>query len=73
MDSAGREVARGETPFSLAAGQKVELEQRLRVESPRLWSVEAPTLYALHSMVTGGRARRRRGHHDVRNPQHRLR
>ena len=30
LDSAGREVARAESPFSLAAGQKLELEQRLR-------------------------------------------
>ena len=54
MDSAGREVAREETPFSLAGGQQVQLEQLLRVESPRLWSVEAPTLYTLHSTVRDG-------------------
>lgn len=53
-DSAGHEVARGEIPFSLAPGQKVELEQQLRVESPQLWSVETPTLYALHSIVRDG-------------------
>ena len=41
-DSAGQEIARTETPFSLAPGQKVELEQRLQVTSPRLWSVETP-------------------------------
>jgi beta-galactosidase len=51
VDSAGREVARTETPFSLAAGQAVELEQRLRVGTPRLWSLESPALYALHSVV----------------------
>jgi len=53
-DSAGREVARRETPFALAAGQKVELEQQLPVESPQLWSVESPTLYALHSTIREG-------------------
>ena len=53
-DSAGRAVARGETPFSLAAGQKVELEQQLSVQSPRLWSVETPALYSLHSTVKDG-------------------
>jgi beta-galactosidase len=55
VDSVGREVARTETRFSLAAGQNIELEQQLQVESPRLWSVEAPALYALHSVVTDGR------------------
>ncbi|MEP7228457.1 MAG: sugar-binding domain-containing protein, partial [Gemmatimonadales bacterium] len=54
VDSAGREVARGETPFSLAAGQKVELEQQLLVEAPRLWSVEAPHRYTLRSEVRDG-------------------
>jgi beta-galactosidase len=54
MDSAGRVVAQGETPFSLAAGQNIELEQHLRVESPQLWSVETPTVYALHSLVREG-------------------
>jgi beta-galactosidase len=54
-DSAGREVGREETPYSLGPAQKVELKQQLRVESPQLWSVDTPTLYALHSTVrTGG-------------------
>jgi beta-galactosidase len=57
LDSAGREVARIETPFSLPAGKQVELEQRLQVERPRLWSVDTPYLYALRSEVlAGGRA-----------------
>jgi beta-galactosidase len=54
VDSAGREVARTETPFSVAAGQEVELEQQLQVESPRLWSPEAPSLYTLHSVIRDG-------------------
>ena len=54
LDGAGREAARTETPFSLAAGEKIELEQRLPVASPRLWSVEAPHLYALRSEVLDG-------------------
>ena len=53
-DSAGREVTRKETSFSLATGQKVELEQRLRLESPTMWSVESPKLYRLHSTVRDG-------------------
>jgi beta-galactosidase len=50
-DGAGHEIARRETPFSLAAGGRIELRQRLRVESPRLWSVETPALYTLHSTI----------------------
>ena len=55
LDSAGREVARTETPLSAAAGQTVELEQHLQVESPRLWSVETPNLYTLRQEVLDGR------------------
>jgi beta-galactosidase len=54
LDSAGREIARSETAFSLAAGQNLELEQRMQITSPRLWSVEAPHLYALRSEVLDG-------------------
>lgn len=54
QDSAGREVVRVETPFSLGAGEKTELEQRLQVRSPRLWSVETPYLYSLRSEVVDG-------------------
>ena len=54
LDTSGREVARWETPFSLAAGQQTELEQRLQVTAPRLWSVEAPNLYTLRSEVLEG-------------------
>lgn len=56
LDRAGREVARAETPFAASAHQPVELEQRLRVESPRLWSPEAPELYVLRTeVIDGGR------------------
>jgi beta-galactosidase len=54
IDSAGRELARTESPFSLAAGEKVELEQQLQIASPRLWSVETPILYRLRSEVRDG-------------------
>jgi len=54
LDSAGREVARTETPFSLAAGQRLEVEQRMPVRTPRLWSVETPSLYTLRSEVLDG-------------------
>jgi beta-galactosidase len=51
LDSAGREIARAETFFALAAGQQTAIEQRLEILSPRLWSVTAPNLYALRSEV----------------------
>ena len=53
-DGTGREVAREETPFSLTAGEKADLTQRLRVASPRLWSLESPSLYRLHSTIHEG-------------------
>jgi len=54
LDGAGREVARAETTLALAARQRVEVEQRLRFATPRLWSVETPHLYALRSEVLEG-------------------
>jgi len=54
LDAAGREVARAETTIALAAGAKFEVEQRLRVATPRLWAVESPNLYTLRSEVLEG-------------------
>jgi beta-galactosidase len=54
LDGAGREVARAETTVALAAGGQLEVEQRLRVATPRLWSVVTPSLYALRSEVLDG-------------------
>lgn len=51
----GRTIAQADMPFSLAAGAQVEFEQRLRVMAPRLWSIEAPTLYTLQSHILEGR------------------
>jgi beta-galactosidase len=57
LDNAGRAVARSDTPFSLPAGQEVELEQQLQVARPRLWSVDTPYLYAVRSEVLDGARR----------------
>ncbi len=54
LDGGGREVARTESAFSLLPGAEVELGQELPVDSPRLWSVEAPSLYSLRSEVLDG-------------------
>ncbi len=51
LDSAGQEIARAEMAFSVPAGQKMEIEQRMEIPSPRLWSVTAPNLYALRSEI----------------------
>lgn len=54
VDSGGREVARTDATFSLAAKANVEIEHRVQVQAPRLWSVETPTLYTLRSEVLEG-------------------
>ena len=47
----GSELARAETTLVLHAGEKAEVEQQLRVASPRLWSPESPVLYSVRSEV----------------------
>ncbi len=54
LDAGGRELARTDATFSLAAGKNVEIEQRLQVRAPRFWSLETPALYALRSEVLDG-------------------
>jgi beta-galactosidase len=55
LDGEGREVARAEALFTIAEGKTVDLEHRLLVNAPRLWSVESPTLYTVRSEVLDGR------------------
>jgi beta-galactosidase len=54
LDGANDEVARMDTAFSLAAGQRLDLEQRMHLAAPRLWSVETPYLYSLRTEVLDG-------------------
>ena len=54
LDASGDEVASAVSPFSLAAGEALELEQRLEVAGPDLWSVEEPFLYTLRTEVLAG-------------------
>jgi beta-galactosidase len=57
VDSAGGEVGRSETAFSLAAGETHEVEQRVSVTRPHLWSPTSPTLYSVRqSVIADGRA-----------------
>ena len=54
LDADGRQVALTDATFSLAAGANTEVEHRLQVKAPRLWSLESPTLYSLRSEVLDG-------------------
>ena len=54
VDAAGREVARIDTAFDVAAGGQVELQQQLPIALPQLWSVESPSLYTLRTRVLEG-------------------
>ncbi len=50
------ELARAETPFSIAGGDAIEVEQRLSVADPALWSPASPALYALRTTVVDAAA-----------------
>ena len=54
VDPSGNEVGRVETAFAADPGQRVDLEQRVDVATPQLWSVETPRLYALRSEIIEG-------------------
>ncbi|HXI34661.1 MAG TPA: glycoside hydrolase family 2 TIM barrel-domain containing protein, partial [Gemmatimonadales bacterium] len=51
LDPEGRQVALTDATFSLATGANTEIEHRLQVKAPRLWSVQTPTLYTVRSEV----------------------
>jgi beta-galactosidase len=51
LDGSGKEIAQAETPYIVNAGEKTEVEQRMPVASPHLWSVETPHLYSLRTEV----------------------
>ncbi|MBL8979741.1 MAG: beta galactosidase jelly roll domain-containing protein, partial [Gemmatimonadetes bacterium] len=57
FDSGGGRLTSAETPFSIGPGEKLEVEQRLGLTAPSLWSVETPYLYTLRSEITDGTAR----------------
>ncbi|HYM95072.1 MAG TPA: glycoside hydrolase family 2 TIM barrel-domain containing protein, partial [Chitinophagaceae bacterium] len=47
----GNEVARAESPFSLASKTEAEWEQKITVSSPALWSLETPNMYSLQTII----------------------
>jgi beta-galactosidase len=51
LDAAGREVARAEAPFTVAAGETAVVTQQLTVNAPSLWAPETPVRYSLRATV----------------------
>lgn len=52
VDPAGRALARGRTSVALGALDEAVARLELIVDSPRLWSVDAPNLYDVRAEVT---------------------
>jgi beta-galactosidase len=51
IDKNGNIVAEIESPVSLNSGSQQEFRQQLQLKRPYLWSVDTPSMYALHSSV----------------------
>ena len=54
IDNNGNEVAQTESSFSVESGGSSEINQQLKVSSPKLWSIENPNMYKLHSIIYDG-------------------
>lgn len=50
----GEIVSTMETPISMSTAEKTQLDQKLEVIMPQLWSTETPTLYTLESYLLNG-------------------
>jgi len=55
FNSGNNEVARTREEFSSQPGKNIELNQRLEIKSPELWSIETPNMYKLHSIIYDGK------------------
>jgi len=51
LDNSGKELGRIESPINSSSNNTEEVEQKIIVSSPALWSVEDPNLYRLHSVI----------------------
>ncbi len=51
----GNKISETETSFTVKPGQSVELNQKLNVKSPSLWSVGSPSLYHLNQTIFEGK------------------
>jgi beta-galactosidase len=54
-DETGKQVASNQIPLSVAANDSADYAQRIPVTLPMLWSVNAPHLYTLHSIISSGK------------------
>jgi len=54
-DENGHAVANAKIPVSLTTKVSDVFEQQIRVASPALWSVNAPHLYTMHSVIKSGK------------------
>jgi beta-galactosidase len=55
FNSGNNEVARTREEFSSQPGKNIELNQRVEIKSPELWSIETPNMYKLHSIIYDGK------------------
>ncbi len=53
-DESGKQVAQNSMPVSMQAKSSNDIMQQIEVKSPVLWSVDAPHLYTMHSVVKAG-------------------
>ncbi|MES1198253.1 MAG: glycoside hydrolase family 2 TIM barrel-domain containing protein, partial [Chitinophagaceae bacterium] len=51
LDAKGNEVGSIETPASIQGKNNTELEQKITVSFPALWSLESPNMYSLRSVI----------------------
>jgi beta-galactosidase len=54
-DENGHEVVSNTVPISITGKTSGEFAQQVQVISPTLWSVDAPHLYTLHSIIKSGK------------------
>ena len=55
IDKNGNKVSETETPFSLNPDKTIELDQKLKIKSPLLWSTNSPDLYQLQQNILVGK------------------
>ena len=54
IDENGNEIAQTENSFFVGHGRSSEINQQLEINSPKLWSIENPNMYQLHSIIYDG-------------------
>ena len=55
LDISGKQVAKSENKKAIiAAGKNIDIKQNLILNSPKLWSIDAPILYTMETTVKAG-------------------